>query len=73
MLEDLGHRGMVFDDWYGFFAPAGTPQERVDYLADALVRAIRSPDVAAKIREAGSEAETGFDFDLRTEFDKFSG
>ena len=56
MLEDLGHRGMVFDDWYGFFAPAGTPQERVDYLADALVRAIRSPDVAAKIRDAGSEA-----------------
>ena len=56
MLEELGHRSMVFDDWYGFFAPAGTPPERVNYLADALVRAIRSPDVAAKIREAGSEA-----------------
>jgi tripartite-type tricarboxylate transporter receptor subunit TctC len=56
MLEDMGHRGMVFDDWYGFFAPAGTPPERVDYLADALVRAVRTPDVTAKIRDAGSEA-----------------
>ena len=55
-LEELGHRGMVFDDWYGFFAPAGTPADRAGYLADALVRAIRSPEVAAKIREAGSEA-----------------
>ena len=48
--------GMVFDDWYGFFAPAGTPPDRVDYLAGALIRAIRSPEVTAKIREAGSEA-----------------
>lgn len=56
MLEDLGHRGMVFDDWYGFFVPAGTPADRAEYLADALVRAIRSPEVSAKIRESGSEA-----------------
>jgi tripartite-type tricarboxylate transporter receptor subunit TctC len=55
MLEELGHRGMVFDDWYGFFAPAGTPPDRVEYLAGALIRAIRSPEIAAKIREAGSE------------------
>jgi tripartite-type tricarboxylate transporter receptor subunit TctC len=56
ILEELGHRGMVFDDWYGFFVPVGTLPERVDYLANALMRAIRSPDVTAKIREAGSEA-----------------
>lgn len=56
MLEELGYRSMVFDDWYGFFAPAGTPADRVGYLADALVRAIRSPEVTAKIRDAGSEA-----------------
>ena len=56
MLAEIGYPGMVFDDWYGFFAPAGTPNDRVEYLADALVRAIRSPEVTAKIREAGSEA-----------------
>jgi tripartite-type tricarboxylate transporter receptor subunit TctC len=56
MLAEIGYPGMVFDDWYGFFAPAGTPGDRVDYLADALARAIRSPEVTAKIREAGSEA-----------------
>lgn len=56
MLAELGYPGMVFDDWYGFFAPAGTPNDRADYLANALVRAIHSPEVSAKIREAGSEA-----------------
>ena len=56
MLADLGYPGMVFDDWYGFFAPAGTPPDRLDYLANALARAIRSPEVTAKIREGGSEA-----------------
>jgi len=55
MLAELGYPGMVFDDWYGFFAPAGTPVERTDYLANALVRAIQSPEVGAKIREGGSE------------------
>ena len=59
MLEDLGYRGMVFDDWYGFFVPAGTPADRVAYLADALARAIRSPEITAKIRETGSEVVAG--------------
>ncbi|HSV48632.1 MAG TPA: tripartite tricarboxylate transporter substrate binding protein, partial [Ramlibacter sp.] len=28
-LEELGLRNATFEDWYGFFAPAGTPPERV--------------------------------------------
>ncbi len=55
MLADLGYRNMVFDDWYGFFLPAGTPKERVDYLAQALIRALSSPEVASRIRDGGSE------------------
>ena len=55
MLADLGYRNMVFDDWYGFFLPAGTPKERVDYLAQALIRALNSPEVASRIRDGGSE------------------
>lgn len=55
MLAELGYPAMVFDDWYGFFAPAGTPKERLDYLAQALVRALNAPDVVSRIREGGSE------------------
>jgi tripartite-type tricarboxylate transporter receptor subunit TctC len=55
MLAELGYRNMVFDDWYGFFLPAGAPKERVDYLAQALIRALNSPEVAARIRDGGSE------------------
>ena len=55
MLSELGYRNMVFDDWYGFFLPAGTPKERVDYLAQALIRALNAPEVATRIRDGGSE------------------
>jgi tripartite-type tricarboxylate transporter receptor subunit TctC len=55
MLAELGYRNMVFDDWYGFFLPAGTPKERVDYLAQALVRALNAPEVVSRIRDGGSE------------------
>ena len=55
MLAELGYPNMVFDDWYGFFLPAGTPKERVDYLAQALIRALNSPEVAGRIRDGGSE------------------
>lgn len=53
-LEELGMKNMTFDDWYGFFAPAGTPPERVAYLNDAIVRTIRLPEVTKLIADSGS-------------------
>ena len=54
-LEQMGCKGLLFEDWYGVFAPAGTPPERVQYLAKAIGAVLRSPDVARKIRDAGGE------------------
>lgn len=54
-LEDAGFKDMVFDDWYGFFVPAGTPPERVAYLNRAITTVLRSPSVTQKIIDAGSE------------------
>ncbi|MBT2326609.1 tripartite tricarboxylate transporter substrate binding protein [Variovorax paradoxus] len=54
-LEELGYRNARFEDWYGFFAPAGTPPERVAYLHDAIVRTLRLPEVARLITDGGSE------------------
>lgn len=63
-LEELGLKGARFEDWYGFFVPAGTPQDRVAYLHEAIVRTLRSPDVTRLIVEGGSEvvASTPEDF-----------
>ena len=54
-LEELGYQNMVFEDWYGFFAPAGTPPERVAFLRESIVRTLRMPEVSKLIVEGGSE------------------
>ncbi|WP_370519958.1 Bug family tripartite tricarboxylate transporter substrate binding protein [Bordetella sp. 15P40C-2] len=54
-LEELGLKGARFEDWYGFFVPAGTPPERVAYLHEAITRTLRSPEVSRLIVEGGSE------------------
>ncbi|MES2242499.1 MAG: tripartite tricarboxylate transporter substrate binding protein [Pseudomonadota bacterium] len=54
-LEELGYRNSTFEDWYGFFAPAGTPPERVAYLHDSIVRSLRTPEVSKLITDGGSE------------------
>lgn len=58
-LEELGMKDMTYEDWYGFFAPAGTPPERVAYLHQAITKVLRSPAVEKKILEAGGELVAG--------------
>ncbi|MEG0557453.1 MAG: tripartite tricarboxylate transporter substrate-binding protein, partial [Comamonas sp.] len=54
-LEELGLRNARFEDWYGFFAPAGTPPERVAYLNEAIVKTLRKPEVSKLVTDGGSE------------------
>ena len=42
--------------WYGLAAPAGTPQDAVARLNAETVRALRSPDLVARLRELSYEA-----------------
>jgi len=48
--------GYRADGWQGFFVPRGTPQEVVATLNTHTVRALRHPDVAARIAQLGLQA-----------------
>jgi len=50
-LPTLSEQGFKFDadGWYGMFAPAGTPQDIVDRLADEINRLQASDEVRTKI------------------------
>ena len=54
-LEELGMPNSTYEDWYGFFAPAGTPPERVAYLNKAITHTLRTPEVTKLVIEGGSQ------------------
>jgi tripartite-type tricarboxylate transporter receptor subunit TctC len=66
-LEEQGLKDMTYEDWYGFFAPAGTPPDRVAYLHEAITRVLKSPAVAQKIVDAGGELVAGTPEQLATQ------
>jgi len=75
-LEELGYANARFEDWYGFFAPAGTPPERVAYLNEAIVRTLRLPEVSKLVTDGGSEVVANtpeaFAAQLRQDIDRWS-
>lgn len=54
-LEELGYRNARFEDWYGFFVPAGTSPERVALLNRAIVQVLQMPEVVKTINDGGSD------------------
>lgn len=56
-LAELGYSQQLFGVWNGFFAPAGVPPEVTRVLVPALERAIRSPELAARLKPVGIAAE----------------
>jgi tripartite-type tricarboxylate transporter receptor subunit TctC len=48
-LNELGYTGMEDYTWVGLFAPAGTPAAVIQKLNDAVVRAVRSPDLKERL------------------------
>lgn len=75
-LEELGYAGARFEDWYGFFAPAGTPPERVAYLNEAIVRTLHLPEVTKLVTDGGSEvvanSSEAFATQLRQDIERWS-
>jgi tripartite-type tricarboxylate transporter receptor subunit TctC len=58
-FAELGVPGLAFSNWFGFFAPAGTPPEVVQRLNLALNALMRAPDVADRLRQLGADPVTG--------------
>ena len=49
-FKELGFPQLAFSGWYGVFAPAGTPGDIVQRYNDAIVKAIREPEVRSRMR-----------------------
>jgi tripartite-type tricarboxylate transporter receptor subunit TctC len=52
-LNEAGVRGFDATAWFGFVAPAGTPTEILDLLNSEIVKALRDPEVAEKLKAQG--------------------
>ena len=54
-MKEAGVGGVEVPVWYGLLAPAATPREIVNALAEASIRAASSPDLKQKLVEQGAE------------------
>jgi len=54
-FAELGYPTIESETWVGLFAPAGTPREVVDKVAQALDRALREKSVVDLLRQQGAE------------------
>ena len=58
-FTEAGFPGFEVVGWFGVFAPAGTPKPVIDKLALEVTRIVRSPDVAKRLIELGTEPGGG--------------
>jgi tripartite-type tricarboxylate transporter receptor subunit TctC len=58
-FAELGVKDVEALGWFGFFAPAKTPQPIVTALNSAINKALQSPDVAEKLSKVGMDPTTG--------------
>jgi tripartite-type tricarboxylate transporter receptor subunit TctC len=56
--SESGLPGFVAGSWYGFHAPAGTPQAIIDKIHDAMVKIIQTPEMRQRFSDLGAEAMT---------------
>jgi tripartite-type tricarboxylate transporter receptor subunit TctC len=58
-VAEMGLPGFEGILWIGLMAPAGTPKPIIDKLATAVHSAVRSPDLAERLRRDGVEPAGG--------------
>jgi tripartite-type tricarboxylate transporter receptor subunit TctC len=54
-LEEAGLKGFEIETWYGVLAPAATPPAIVAKLSAEMLKIIKSPEFAQRMRDAGCE------------------
>jgi tripartite-type tricarboxylate transporter receptor subunit TctC len=54
---EQGFKDIVYDDWFGVFLPAKTPQDVVERLSVAVRKALVAPDLVAALAQMGLEAK----------------
>lgn len=75
-VAEAGVPGFAVTQWYGVFAPAGTPRAVVDRLHREIVAVLKLPEVAARLAADGAEAVGNtpqqFGAHVRAERDKWA-
>jgi tripartite-type tricarboxylate transporter receptor subunit TctC len=56
-LAEIGIKGQEAETMTGVFVPTGTPKQIVELLQREFAAAVNSPDIKAKLLQAGIEAE----------------
>jgi tripartite-type tricarboxylate transporter receptor subunit TctC len=54
-FRELELPSLSFSDWFGLFAPKGTPKDAVAKLNAAVVEALADPTVRSRLVELGQE------------------
>ncbi len=52
-MAEAGLKGFEVSNWYGMFAPAGTPREIISRLNSEIVKALAMPDVKKRLLNSG--------------------
>lgn len=58
-LAELGVTGVDVGQWYGLFAPAGTPAAAIDRLNQTLNEVLVDPEVVERFESHGARTEPG--------------
>ena len=57
-VAEQGYPPFSVSQWYGYFAPAGTPKRIVDFLNAELLKAVATPEVRKALIAAGNDVAT---------------
>jgi tripartite-type tricarboxylate transporter receptor subunit TctC len=75
-ISEAGLKGFNVNNWYGLFAPAGTPKEIITRLNAETVKALAMPDVKTRLLDAGiiavSSTSDAFANDIQSETKKWA-
>ena len=68
-VAEQGLAGFDASSWYGLVAPAKTPEPVLAKLREEVAKALKAPDMVARIHELGSEPGTATEKDVRAFMD----
>jgi tripartite-type tricarboxylate transporter receptor subunit TctC len=72
---EAGMKDLIVSGWFGFLAPARTPQPIVDWLAQEIMAGAKVPEVQAQLADLGGESDlrgpAAFRTYLRTETERW--
>src|SRR5262249_3527977 len=64
-FSEAGLSGIVAENWWGVFLPAGTPKAVMDSYHAALVKVMADPDLKSRFADLGVEAQASTQDEFR--------